>query len=162
MSDLSYSEKGKLEELFEMGKGFVCNFNNRQFKEFISDSIGWDIYDSKYNYESGSKANRLRAFGKQESNYKVGKLLLDLLDYWKEIVESKTHTERNQLETEINQLGQIFLKDSLQNLLKTGQHKKALFEEGYKIAARLNQDSCVENIDAIKVKRIPRIRILNY
>lgn len=150
MSDLSYSEKGKLEELFEMGTGYVCDFNNRTFKEFIIDSIGLDIYDSKYNYESCSKANRLRAFWKQESNYKLGKLLLDLLDYWKEIVESKTRTERNQLETEINQLGQIFWEDSLQDLLKTDQHKKALFEECYKIAARLNQDSFVENIDAIQ------------
>jgi hypothetical protein len=71
MSDLSFSEKRKLEELFEMGTGYVCDFTNRTFREFIIDSIDLDIDESKYNYETGSKANRLRAFWKEESNYKV-------------------------------------------------------------------------------------------
>lgn len=64
-----------------MGSGYVLNFSDRTFKEFVADSIGRDIYDQRYNYASGSKANRLRGFWKEESNRLVGKLLNALLDY---------------------------------------------------------------------------------
>ncbi|PYT24137.1 MAG: hypothetical protein DMG57_29700 [Acidobacteria bacterium] len=42
---------------------------------------GRDIYDAPYNYGSGSKANRLRAFLQKEENAVVGKLMGDMLDY---------------------------------------------------------------------------------
>jgi hypothetical protein len=50
-----------------MGSGYVLNFSNRTFDEFVSDSTGRDIGDSKYNSGSGSKANRLRGFWREES-----------------------------------------------------------------------------------------------
>ena len=84
MSDLSIVEKRNLEKLFGMGGGYVLEFSNRTFDEFIFDSIGKTIYDSKYDYSSGSKANRLRAFWSVEPNYVVGKLLEDLLLYVEE------------------------------------------------------------------------------
>jgi hypothetical protein len=62
MSDLSNTEKRKFERLLEMGSGYVLNFSNRTFEEFILDSTGRSIYDARYEYGSGSKANRLRAF----------------------------------------------------------------------------------------------------
>lgn len=49
--------------------------------EFVVESTGRDIDDSKYGHNSGSKANRLRAFWKQEPNHLAGKLIADLLDY---------------------------------------------------------------------------------
>jgi hypothetical protein len=81
MSDLSNIEKRNLERLFDMGGGYVLDFSNRTFDEFILDSTGKSIYDSKYDYASGSKANRLRAFWNVESNYVVAKLLGDFLQY---------------------------------------------------------------------------------
>jgi hypothetical protein len=42
---------------------------------------GRDIYDTSYDYASGSKANRLRAFWQKEANPVVGKLTSDMLDY---------------------------------------------------------------------------------
>lgn len=57
-------------------------FSNRTFAEFIKDSIGVDIYDDKYAYGSGSKANRLRALWDTEPDRMIGKLLTDLLEYW--------------------------------------------------------------------------------
>ena len=81
MSDLTLTEKRKLEMLFEMGGGYVLSFTNRTFGEFVLDSSDKDIYDAKYVYASGSKANRLRAFWNVEPNYVVGKLLGDLLEY---------------------------------------------------------------------------------
>jgi hypothetical protein len=81
MSDLSNIEKRSLEKLFGMGSGYVLDFSNRTFEEFVFDGTGKSIYDSKYDNGSGSKANRLRAFWSDEPNYIVAKLLGDLLQY---------------------------------------------------------------------------------
>lgn len=63
-----------------MASGYVLNFSNRTFEEFVLDSTGRNIFDSRYDHGSGSKANRLRAFWQKEDNRVVGKLLKDLLD----------------------------------------------------------------------------------
>lgn len=81
MSDLTFVEKSKFEKLLGMETGYVLNFSNRSFAEFVRDSTGRDIYDERYNYASGSKANRLRAFWQKEENSVVGKLMKDMLDY---------------------------------------------------------------------------------
>ncbi|MBE9102180.1 restriction endonuclease [Vacuolonema iberomarrocanum] len=82
MSDLSSIEKLKLEKILGMGSGYVLDFSNRTFQEFITESVNINIYDEKYNYYSGSKANRLRAFWQQEPNLLTGQLLEKLLEYW--------------------------------------------------------------------------------
>jgi len=74
MSDLSKIEKLKLEKAFDMSGGYVFDFSNRTFEKFILDSVKIDIYSEKYDYYSGSKANRLRAFWDKEPNYIAGKL----------------------------------------------------------------------------------------
>ena len=83
MSDLSSSEKMKLEKLFGMDSGYVLDFSNRTFGEFILENVGINIFQTKFDYASGSKANRLRAFWSKERNVTVGKLLIKLLEYWK-------------------------------------------------------------------------------
>ena len=85
MSDLSSSEKRKLERLFGMSTGYVLDFSNRTFAEFVEDTCGRDIYDARYNHGSGSKANRLRGFWTTEGNHLVGKLIGTLMDYGQEI-----------------------------------------------------------------------------
>jgi len=124
MSDLSSIEKVKLEKLFEMGGGYVLDFSNRTFQEFIFDSVVIDIYDNKYDYASGSKANRLRAFWNEESNYLVSKLISDILEYWK--------------------------TQKLLNNRGISQAEQNLFDECHKIAERLKQDSTVGHIEAIQ------------
>ncbi len=62
MADLNYIEKSNFEDFFEMKSGYVLDFSDRTFQEFVGDATGKDILDSKYNFQSGSKANRLRAF----------------------------------------------------------------------------------------------------
>lgn len=84
MSDLTAIEKRKLERALGMGSGYVLNFFNRTFAEFFLDGFGIDIYDAKYDYGSGSKANRMRAFWERESNYLVGKVLGLLFEEWNE------------------------------------------------------------------------------
>jgi hypothetical protein len=91
MSDLSNIEKRKLEQFLNMGNGYVLNFSNRTFAEFVLDSTGKDVYDAKYDNisASGSKANRLRSFWKLEQNHVVGKLLDDLLEFQKDFGHSE-------------------------------------------------------------------------
>lgn len=84
MSDLSAIEKRKLERALNMGGGYVLNFSNRTFEEFFLDAVGIQIYDDKYSYGSGSKANRMRAFWDLESNHVVGKVLGLIFDDWQE------------------------------------------------------------------------------
>ena len=84
MANLTFLEKNKIEKLFEMGDGYVLDFSNRTFQELVADSTGRDMYDQKYDYASGLKANRLRAFWNKEPNHIVSKLLNDLLDYCKD------------------------------------------------------------------------------
>ena len=85
MSDLTNTEKRKFEKLLDMGGGYVLQFSNRALDEFVIDSIGRSIYDQRYTYGSGSKANQMRGFWKVEANHVVGKLMGDLLDYAVEI-----------------------------------------------------------------------------
>lgn len=84
MSDLTFAERRKFEQLLGMSSGYVLDFTNRTFAEFVLDSTGHDIFDSRYEYASGSKANRLRAFWQKENNSVVGKLMSDMLDYYGE------------------------------------------------------------------------------
>jgi hypothetical protein len=80
MADLTNSEKRAFERLLGMGGGYVLDFSNRTVSDFIMDSTGQEIYDSRYEYGSGSKANRLRGFWSQAPSHTVAKLMGDLLD----------------------------------------------------------------------------------
>jgi len=80
MSDLTSTERHKLEQLLGMGSGYVLNFSNRTFDDFFFESLRHSIYDPQYDYGSGSKANRLRGFWKVESNLLVGKVMADMRD----------------------------------------------------------------------------------
>src|ERR1700726_2445054 len=85
MSNLTAVEKRKLEQLLGMDTGYVLDFTNRSFAEFVRDSTGREIYDSRYDYGSGSKANRLRGFWAAEGNHLAGKLIGALIDYGQDI-----------------------------------------------------------------------------
>lgn len=81
MSSLTNAERRKFEKFLDMSGGYVLNFSDRTFAEFVADSTGRNIFDPRYNYASGSKANRLRAFWATEDDAIVGKLMTDLIDY---------------------------------------------------------------------------------
>lgn|SRR5690606_37578674 len=123
MADLTYIEKANIENFLGMKSGYVMDFSDRTFQEFVGEAVGLDINDPKYHYSSNSKANRLRQFIKVESNYTFGKLLSAFCDYWL----SKVHTGEIDYHNDEN-----------------------LYKECVKIADRLKQESIVEHIDAIK------------
>lgn len=81
MASLTTNEKQILEKLFQMSSGYVLNFSDRTIGEFFRDDIGVDIYNNKYNYASGSKANRLRGFWLNGDDKDVGMSILKLIEY---------------------------------------------------------------------------------
>jgi hypothetical protein len=68
MSDLTFNEKRKIEQFLGMKTGYVLDFSDRTFREFVSDATGRNIFDEKYNYASGSKANMRFFSRKLQSN----------------------------------------------------------------------------------------------
>ena len=82
MATLSAMDKRNFEDLFGMSTGYVIDFSNSSFQQFIKDSINIDIYEDSQYKEYSSKANKLCQIWEQEPTYLVGKLLLDLLDYF--------------------------------------------------------------------------------
>src|SRR5688572_1619750 len=122
MSDLTIREKAIAERLFKMGSGYVLEFSNNSFRDFVMDIIDIDPYDNKYDLpeRTSSKANRLRGIFKVESNYKVGKLIKELLQYKKDNFSHET-TEAD----------------------------GRLIDELERICSRLMSEKIVENIEAI-------------
>jgi hypothetical protein len=81
VATLTTTEKQILEKLFQMGSGYVLNFSDRTFGEFFRDDLQIDIFDPKYNYASGSKANRMRGFWQSSDDALIGKSIQQLLNY---------------------------------------------------------------------------------
>ncbi|MEO2072059.1 MAG: abortive infection family protein [Zunongwangia sp.] len=124
MAELKFRERKYIEKLFEMSGGYVLDFSNRSFREFVLDSIKIDIDEEKY-YENGaSKANRLRTFFKIETGYNAGTLIESLSDYWLSQVQMG---ERNY-----------------------DQNDENLYKECLKLAERLKSNGIVDNLDALE------------
>jgi hypothetical protein len=123
MADLTFIEKSKFENFLEMQKGYVLDFSDRTFQAFVGEVTGKDIQESKYNFQSGSKANRLRAFIKEESNNEVGILLEQLVEY--AMVKYKAH-----------------------NKLDPGTYD--LYEDCLKIVKKLKEEGVIEYIEVLK------------
>lgn len=81
MADLDNATKLKLESIFEMSGGYVLDFSNAAFADFVRVSIGLDFYD-KYG-DSLSKARLLRALWEHEPDDAIAKLNLDLIEHWR-------------------------------------------------------------------------------
>ena len=79
MANLEYGEKDDFEALLGMRTGYVLDFTNRQFREFVLDSVRLDIDDPTIG-GNGSKAVRLRHFGSNQPDHIVGRLLKDLVE----------------------------------------------------------------------------------
>ena len=81
MAQLTTIEKQILEKIFQMQGGYVLNFTDRTMGEFFKNDVGIDIYNQKYNYSSGSKANRMRGLWLEEEEKVVGNSVLKLIEY---------------------------------------------------------------------------------
>jgi hypothetical protein len=81
MSSLKMAERQLLEQHFGMAHGYVLNFSDRTFGEFVREAVGREIHDAKYMAGGTSKANKLRTFWKLETDQMVARLILALVDY---------------------------------------------------------------------------------
>jgi hypothetical protein len=133
-------EKKKLEKLFQMSSGYVLDFSNRTLAEFVAESTGRDIYDAKYYYASGSKANRLRAFWRLEPNHVVGKLLHDLLEYCRpaagDTAQSHLFQECERIAKRLQQSAPV---EALDAIMAEGS------EPGFEALARAVRDAIEKN-----------------
>lgn len=79
MSQINNLTRQKLEKLFGMSGGYVLDFSNSSFADFIESCLGFDPNDK---YE-GSKAKIMRQIWERESWEEVAKLNLELLEHWR-------------------------------------------------------------------------------
>lgn len=82
MSSLTHIEKQKLERELGMESGYVLAFSNRTFEEFFREVVGVQIYDSRFDLGSGSKANRMRALWQVATDEQLRLLFIGLLEGW--------------------------------------------------------------------------------
>lgn len=66
-----------------MNGGYVLNFSDRTFQDFVLENANIDVYTPGYERGGTSKANRLRTFWRKESDTVTAKLLEGLLEYWR-------------------------------------------------------------------------------
>ena len=70
-----------LDDIFEMGGGYVLNFSNKTFAEFFADQLGVDIDSPVYSQEGTSKGKRLRYYLWKATPADVVRVLLALWEY---------------------------------------------------------------------------------
>lgn len=80
MSCILPIEKQILEDLFGMKSGYVLDFSNRTFKEYIFDTLGIDVYE-RYAEGNLSKAKIMRRLYQDLSDQQLATLLKAFLDY---------------------------------------------------------------------------------
>lgn len=71
-----------------MNTGYVLDFTDRTFYDFIQNITGVDIHAIKYKIYGNSKAKKLRAFWQTESDVVNGRVLKNLLERYKFNVDS--------------------------------------------------------------------------
>ena len=104
MSSISYGEKRLFEELFEMRSGYVLDFSNRTFQEFIFEMLGIDVY-RKYEGENLSKAKILKRLYEDLSDQQVALLLKALLDYMGEFGDCNDSNKFDKARSVVDRLG---------------------------------------------------------
>lgn len=91
---LEYMTQMSIEELLDMSSGWVLDFSNNSFGRFVKGVIGIDIYNDKGYEVYCSKAMKLRQIFENESNIKVAKLIIALLNYCEDYkLKNNTLTE---------------------------------------------------------------------
>ena len=134
MADLTNTEKRQFERLLGMGGGYVLDFSNRTFAEFVMDATGRDPYDAKYDRGS-SKANRLRGFWAAEPNRLVGKLMGEMLQYSRTSVDNQDPALRAQCKRTVARLVQDNPVQELDALVALGN------ERDFEVVAKAVRDA---------------------
>lgn len=96
MANLSFIDKQLIEEVLQMSGGYVLDFSNRTFDEFMTEVMGESIY-AKYEYMS--KANLLRRFIADYPDAYIGKMIILAIKYMrnKNLVTQNNEIKVNEL-----------------------------------------------------------------
>lgn len=87
MANLKATQMLLLEDVFQMGSGFVLNFSDRTYSAFFAEELSINIDDPKYAVAGGSKGKRLRYFLQNETRPTVVKTIKALWEYREAIRE---------------------------------------------------------------------------
>lgn len=92
MAKIDFVERDIIISLVEeyKGGGYVCDFSNRSFHEFVYEVMSVDIYDK---YPDRSKGKILKAIMQDYDNVIVGKLILEILRYMQSKQMVSAHNE---------------------------------------------------------------------
>lgn len=138
MAKLNFIDRGQIEELFGMGSGYVLDFTNRTFQEFVYEILEFDVY---LKYPGLSKAKILRNIFNEYDNVKVGKLVLELLRY----MQSKDMIDKSQVDLfkRVADIGNQLIGKS------TIQVKKRIDKEAEPIKSTIDYDLYVKELQRI-------------
>lgn len=95
---IQFTEKRDVEAALQMGSGYVLDFSDRTFSEFVAASIGIDIYGGPYSEYGTSKAKHLRCFFDKAPDYLVGSLLSDLITHARQIGEANPYAPLTEMD----------------------------------------------------------------
>lgn len=118
VADLDPTTKLKLESILDMSGGYILDFSNDTFADFVRSSLGFDPY-VKYTGDL-SKAKLLRLLWHEEPAASVAKLNLDLLDYWRATLQLAGKTPPEPQQTVVQEL-----VDQFSQLVDVGQDSAA-------------------------------------
>jgi hypothetical protein len=140
MASLTYIEKQDLDRIL-VSAGYVLDFSDRTFWDFVQDYTSLDIHDEKYQTYWTSKGKKLRAFLEKESDMVVASLLLGFVEALNN-EENKKKVKSIADRLKGNNLGWVNIelvvgKTQIFNLLKT------------EILSNMNQDKYIESLDRI-------------
>ena len=94
MNSLNIRDKRVLENFLKMDSGYVLDFSDRTFGDFMHEVVDVDIHAEEYTLYGSSKAKKLRAFWEIESGYLVGRLLNALIEYTEDTVHETTEENK--------------------------------------------------------------------
>jgi hypothetical protein len=81
MSNIRSIDMMFLDDVFDMGGGYVLNFSDRTFAQFFAEELNIDINDPLYARNGGSKGKRLRCFLQAVDKPTVVRTLKSLWEY---------------------------------------------------------------------------------
>lgn len=124
-----------LDDLFEMGSGYVLNFSNSTFSRFFADELNVDIDDPIYAEQGGSKGKRLRCFLQKVDVPTVIRTLKALWEYRDAIRkrDGKPETIQNAQGRLLSLINRLEGKPDVQ---PAGQEPKPAFDRHKLIALR--------------------------
>lgn len=140
-----------------MSGGYVLDFSNRTFAEFVDEACRRNIYDARYEQGGGSKANRLRCFWDVEGNNLVGKLLAALIAYGNEIDAFKNDgslpDECGQIAARLMQAGSVAEIDAI-NALADERDFDAIAQQVREVIEKNQPEAGLDRLHTFVIKYI--------